>query len=148
MSLPGLQALITNGYDKGGNALASFYLARNHLYAVGDQILANNWASAKTECYNAADDLGTAATHLLQDNIWNESLRSHWKDAFELIDLNWTSGASITMDDILTEMLAASFSQLTSFMGITQAYKVAVWDAPFNEEYYAALARGFRVWGA
>jgi len=56
--------------------------------------------------------------------------------------------AEITMDAILTSMTAASFEQLTSFMGITQAYKTAVWDAPFNEEYYAALARGFKTWGA
>jgi len=54
----------------------------------------------------------------------------------------------ITMDQILTSMTAASFEQLTAFMGITQAYKTAVWDAPFNEEYYAALARGFKTWGA
>ena len=56
-------------------------------------------------------------------------------------------GGGATMDDILNEMLSATFEQLTKFMGITQAYKVAVWDAPFNEEYYAALARGFKTWG-
>ena len=55
--------------------------------------------------------------------------------------------AEVDMDTILTAMTTASFEQLTSFMGITQAYKIAVWDAPFNEEYYAALARGFRQWG-
>lgn len=57
-------------------------------------------------------------------------------------------GGGITMADILAEMLSATFEELTQFMGITQAYKVAVWDAPFNEEFYAALARGFKVWGA
>ena len=51
------------------------------------------------------------------------------------------------MADILTAMMSATFEELTKFMGITQAYKVAVWDAPFNEEFYAALARGFKTWG-
>jgi len=55
--------------------------------------------------------------------------------------------AGVSMDSILTAMMAASFEQLREFMGITQAYKSAVWDAPFNEEYYAALARGFKEWG-
>jgi len=57
-------------------------------------------------------------------------------------------GGGVTMGDILAEMQSASFEELKQFMGITQAYKVAVWDAPFNEEYYAAMARGFKTWGA
>lgn len=57
------------------------------------------------------------------------------------------SGGGVNMGSILTAMQSASFEELNSFMGITQAYKVAVWDAPFNEEFYAALARGFKTWG-
>lgn len=56
-------------------------------------------------------------------------------------------GGEVTMDAMLNAMLSSTFTQLTSWMGITQAFKVAVWDAPFNEEYYAALARGFKIWG-
>lgn len=59
---------------------------------------------------------------------------------------NCAGGAD--MADILTAMMSATFEELTEFMGITQAYKVAVWDAPFNQEFYAALARGFKTWGA
>lgn len=57
-------------------------------------------------------------------------------------------GGGVDMASILTAMLAATAEEITQFMGITQAFKVAVWDAPFNEEYYAALARGFKKWGA
>ena len=57
-------------------------------------------------------------------------------------------GGDVTMSSILTAMLAATPEEITKFMGITQAYKVAVWDAPFNDEFYAALARGFKTWGA
>ncbi len=57
-------------------------------------------------------------------------------------------GGEVDMASILTAMLAATPEEITQFMGITDAYKVAVWDAPFNEEFYAALARGFKKWGA
>lgn len=87
------------------------------------------------------------------------SLRSRWfmgsysfRNRLEvcLRDLNERieAGGGVDMASILTAMTSATFEQLTSFMGLTQAYKVAVWDAPFNEEFYAALARGFKTWGA
>ncbi len=66
---------------------------------------------------------------------------------FDYIDEN-LGGGGVDMASILTAMLAATPEEITQFMGITQAFKVAVWDAPFNEEYYAALARGFKTWGA
>lgn len=57
-------------------------------------------------------------------------------------------GGEVTMSSILTALMTATHEQIVEFMGITQAYKVAVWDTPFNEEFYAALARGFKTWGA
>jgi len=72
------------------------------------------------------------------------SLQSTLHVALKWIDDNWAVGG-LTMDDMLTEMLSATPEQLTKWMGITDAYKVAVWDAPFNAEYYAALARGFKT---
>lgn len=62
------------------------------------------------------------------------------------INDNWPSGAEVTMDAILTAMLKADFSELEKFVGIEDAYRVAVWNAPFNAEFYAALARGFQKW--
>jgi len=56
------------------------------------------------------------------------------------------SAGGISMDDILNEMLSASFNQLQKFIGIEDAYRVALWNAPFNAEFYSALARGFQKW--
>ncbi len=56
------------------------------------------------------------------------------------------SAGGITMDDILNNMLSASFEQLQKFIGIEDAYRVALWNAPFNSEFYSALARGFQKW--
>jgi len=47
------------------------------------------------------------------------------------------------MDAILTAMITADFSQLQKFTGLSDAYRVALWNEPFNAEFYAALARGF-----
>jgi len=54
--------------------------------------------------------------------------------------------APVTMDSIINAMLAATSSQLQKFIGIEDAYRCALWDAPFNEDFYAALARGFKKW--
>ncbi len=50
---------------------------------------------------------------------------------------------AIDMDDILSAMVAADYDELQYFVGLTDAYKVAIWNQPFNAEFYAALARGF-----
>ncbi len=50
----------------------------------------------------------------------------------------------ITLDDILNAMISADFAQLQAFIGIVDAYRVSLWNEPFNVEYYAALARGFQ----
>ena len=49
----------------------------------------------------------------------------------------------VTMDAILTAMITADFEQLQKFVGIEDAYRVSLWNEPFNSEFYAALARGF-----
>ena len=54
--------------------------------------------------------------------------------------------ADINMDAILNAMLVSSFEQLQKFIGIEDAYRVALWNAPFNAEFYGALARGFQKW--
>jgi len=55
-------------------------------------------------------------------------------------------GGGVTMDAMLNAMLSATFAELTKFVGLTEAYNVAVWNAPFNADFYAALARGFAKW--
>ncbi len=51
---------------------------------------------------------------------------------------------TLNMDTLLNVMLTAEFEQLTQFVGISDAYRVAIWDQPFNAQFYAALAEGFR----
>ena len=121
------------------------------------------WGQAYDEMYDLYQDLTAEGNPNSGNEAYSLSLK------FNAIRAKWGGGTStvpgrllqildylndniggngITMDDILNEMMSATPEQITKFMGITQAYKVAVWDAPFNEEFYAALARGFKVWGA
>ena len=51
--------------------------------------------------------------------------------------------SEVTMDNILSAMITAGFDDLQKFIGIVDAYRVALWNEPFNAEFYAALARGF-----
>lgn len=49
----------------------------------------------------------------------------------------------LTMSAILSRMVSASFSEFQAFIGYIDGYRVALWNKPFNSDYYAALARGF-----
>lgn len=53
--------------------------------------------------------------------------------------------STVDMPSILNAMLAAEFDELTQFVGIEDAYRSAIWDQPFNSQFYAALAAGFRA---
>ncbi len=123
------------------------FMAYQHANALGVHLNLEGNPTSSTDAYALANDL--------------YYMFGHWQNSTDDIKdmLIWClqyindngfggGGGGITMADILAEMLSASFEELRQFMGITQAYKVAVWDAPFNEEYYAALARGFKTWGA
>lgn len=50
---------------------------------------------------------------------------------------------TIGMDDILSAMITATDEEYQYFIGLVDAYRVALWNKPFNAEFYAALARGF-----
>lgn len=50
----------------------------------------------------------------------------------------------LTMAALLSVMITATDDEYKNFIGLVDAYRVGLWDKPFNAEYYAALARGFK----
>ena len=74
------------------------------------------------------------------------SIRNVMYDSMHYVDDNLNGVADVNMDSILTAMITAEFDQLQKFIGLVDAYRVAVWNAPFNADFYAALARGFQTW--
>lgn len=51
-----------------------------------------------------------------------------------------------TMQQIINAMFLANKTQVTSFVGLMDAYRQSIWNMPFNAEMWAAVARGFQQW--
>lgn len=51
-----------------------------------------------------------------------------------------------TMASIIMAMYGATKQEFTDFIGIEDAYRQALWNMPFNRDYFAELARGFVEW--
>ena len=71
---------------------------------------------------------------------WLDPIQNSW----HMMALYYAGQGSVDMDGLLNAMLLADYEQLQKFVGISDAYRCAIWDQPFNSEFYAALARGFR----
>lgn len=138
-----LRDLVDAGVTHAATARTKMLWAKTHLKNAATHIAAQEWVLARADFDSCAESLGDAAGSAWYTNWHSESLVAQWRDALYWIDDNWPNG-EVTMDAMLNAMLNATRSQLTEWMGITDAYKVAVWDEWFNAEHYAALARGFK----
>lgn len=115
---------------------------RIYMYAVGDAILANNWLAAKSMCYNAGDTVGLFLGHWWSST--GTTTHRYIRDMFNKINTDWPTGGTVTMSAMLNAMLLAKYDELQYFIGLEDAFRSAIWDQPFNADFYAALARGFR----
>lgn len=64
----------------------------------------------------------------------------------EFLEDHTIEEAFVDMPAILSAMMQADKYEYKQFVGIIDAYRVALWNQPFNAEFYAALARGFAEW--
>lgn len=114
-----------------------------YIQMAGSQAGAHNWEGVRDNLWLAATSVIATAGHFWAgaDNLYDRMYAAmHW------IDNNWPTTPTITMPAILNAMQKATFDELQSFIGIEDAYRVALWNAPFNADFYAALARGFVKW--
>lgn len=114
------------------------------------------WAGAAL----VANDVPLAGQRLQNASVHTDELRIHMcteasnllyciYKCFQIINDEWPDvvvPADLTMDAILSTMLSADPYQVMYFIGLLDAYKQSVWNKPFNEEFFAALARGFEQW--
>lgn len=114
---------------------AGYYLSVVDLNAAGAALV------------RAATDFKYGANALSEDPSPSATFMYCWEQAMTKINDDWPSNGGVDMASMLTAMLAATPNELKNFIGIVDAYRVALWNAPFNVEYYAALARGFQQWG-
>lgn len=142
MALPYTAADITELQSQCA-ALASVWSNLNAaLYAAGTH---TDWDGARLHILDAAGLCIQAYDEWKTTALIN--MNSQLIKMFTGVRNNWPAGGTApTMADILNAMLAAKFTELQTFIGIEQAYMAAMWNTPYNGEYYAALARGWRQW--
>ena len=134
------------GADDAMRARSHLLTAQSSLENAADHIAAQEWNEAHNDLDYVAQQLGECAYDAFWVGAFGDSLTMFWRNAFYWIEDNWPTAAEVTMDAILNAMLGAEFDDLQKFIGIVDAYRVAIWNAPFNAEFYASLARGFIKW--
>jgi len=141
-----LQYYIDNMALNFGYGSSDILTARNYLFYAGEYLQDNEFSLAGAALVSASNYFGYAISHWNATPPWGSSFRTYFVDALEYINENLEGGGGdVTMDQIINAMLGATKEQYTPFIGIVDAYRVALMDQWFNAEYYAALARGFKT---
>ena len=143
MSL-GIGTTIGNMTTQWHSACSDWNQAAGFLEAAGDALKYNNLLAAGNNLYDAGVSIQLGLGHWWSST--GTTAHRYLRDCLNTIDTSWPSGGTVDMDAILNAMLAAKQDEITQFIGIEQAFMAAIWNAPFNADYYAALARGFRQW--
>jgi len=132
-------------------------------------LLATNWDNAYYERYYAQTSINAAQAHwnlgedheaindlIIAVQYHNDCL--DWmltfslplspttllpKILYQIYDIAGGEPFELTMAALINCMLTADNEEYKSFIGIVDAYRVALWNKPFEVEFYAALARGF-----
>lgn len=109
--------------------------------SLGDDLISEGNPLSGAEAYTCSDNVNWIEFYWY--NVAN-SYTDRLTQCLEWIDDNWPAGApTVDMDAILVAMLAAEPDEVTYFIGLVDAYRAALWEQPFNAEFYAGLARGF-----
>ena len=105
------------------------------------------------QVYDAGVDLDEARLQMFFVKKWTvqdtKSVAQQTRNALILLRTNWPEDGEpppeyeLTMDKILSVMVAAQADDIQYFVGLVDAYRTSIWNKPFNEEFFAALARGF-----
>ena len=142
-----LYNLIRDGWDASQDAHSYLTTSLTYLDDAADYIEAQQWTNAHNSLGLFGWRLASFGSELMEDWWPTFSFAEKWYESLKWINTNWPTAAAVTMDDIINAMLTANPDQVDYFIGLVDAYRVAIWDKPFNEEFYRALAEGFKTWG-
>jgi len=121
----------------------------------------SNWNGVVDEAYDLQNALftdGNPASNLAMSALRIDlgAVRNNWGGGSSTLGGRLLSmfdylndglgGGEVNMAAILTAMLAATPEEIQQFIGIVDAFRVSIWNRPYNEDFYAALARGFTQW--
>ena len=140
--LPTILNNISNNWDSAVGSYEQFTtnLVQAHLkYGLGDDHLAIFWI---LECLDEVSD----TFDWMLSYIWPWSPKTMLMAALKKMRAEYSGmGVEVDMDAILSAMVTADFDELQTFIGLVDAYRVSLWNEPFNAEFYSALARGFTL---
>lgn len=140
----GLEDIVDNIWSIYGYAYSSGYETGTNLRAAGTYLSAKDMVGAGTALTMAGNNMRDFANEMPTKYLVGNY---YMADALYWINDNWVAdGNGLTMAALLNVMLSADFDEFRTFIGIVDAYRVGLWNKPFNAEYYAALARGFVEW--
>jgi len=112
-------------------------------YAAADEW--QNAFAAALGCFNTIETIHITVLDMVESNFRNNHLFECLRLAY--LDVPDGEAYELTMDDLINVMLQANPEQVKYFVGLVDAYRQSLWNQPFNEELFAALARGFEQWG-
>ncbi|GAH62913.1 unnamed protein product [marine sediment metagenome] len=122
----------------------NWYGLRIGFHWLGYNISEQDWASAETTCYSLRDYAIAMQSDMGETT---NSVRYYTGACLQYINDNWPEKVDpLTMESLINVMLLADPSEVEYFIGIVDAYRQSVWNKPFNQEFFAALARGFEEW--
>lgn len=115
----------------------------NAMYSAGEYLYVNDYERAGTALMTSR-----ATFHSFREKALSQYSSQLYRiiDALQWISDNWPEEADpydLTMGDIINAMLTADTNHIMYFVGITDAYRQNVWKKEFNQEFFAAMARGF-----
>jgi hypothetical protein len=126
-------------------AYADFYDGCFYLYQTGSDLITAGqqsiWTSARQYIVNAGNDLRYAAQG------WQTGLMGGFDNlnqALLWINNNW--GGALTMLQLIAAMSVAMPDEIMTFICLEDAYRAALWDRPYNPEYFATMVRAFKSW--
>lgn len=107
--------------------------------ALTDWMMGNDHAAVKHII-----DAGRQLTFAVQ-NIIREDYPEDGQCSIPQYFYNCVNGDNgLTMDELILCMYGADSNNVYDFMGLLTAYKHAVWDMPWSEDFYAHLSRMFK----
>lgn len=130
-------------FDLGGN----IHACAGFMTSAAAQLKADKIENAGYFLDKAADELEEASVNIYSAT---NSVQRWCIYLFNWIDDNWPENDvdkyELSMLNILAEMAIATPDELMAFIAVTDAYRAALWDKPYNPTYYATFVRHFKLW--
>lgn len=109
------------------------------------------WTALKGYTASFAEQICAAVNYVIMDGDWgygsNQSaFNALLNTSFACKFITAAQVPDPTMQSIIDTMFLANPTQVSSFVGLMDAYRQSIWNMPFNAEMWAAIARGFQRW--